>query len=169
MATGDIVAIVNEETNATYGGTKQFATYSAIPDSAKSTMVSIPAYKEHWYGRYHGVVVMNVGTSAANYTVTVNNIDVTPPHSVPGAPLVVTTSGVDENQANTFLLLSVDPAMSNATVSSGTYTEFDKTNNSMVVESTQPIVVLINEEDTWMGAYGPPGLDASNFEGFPIQ
>jgi hypothetical protein len=168
-ATGNVVALVNEETNVAYGGTKQYATYSAIPDSAKSTKVSIPAYKEHWYGRYHGVVVMNVGTAAANYTVTVNNVDVTPPNPVPSAPLVVSTSGVATNQANTFLLLSVNPAMSNATVVSGTYTQFNKTNNSMVVESTQPVVVLANEEDTWMSAYGPPGLDASNYEGFPIQ
>ena len=169
VATGDIVALVNEETNAFYGGTKQYATYSAIPDSAKSTKVSIPGYKEHWYGRYHGVVVMNVGAVAADYTVTVNNVGVTPPNSVPGAPLVVSASGVAVNQANVFLLLSVNPAMSNATVVSGTYTEFDKTNNSMVVESTQPVVVLANEEDTWMSAYGPSGLDASNYEGFPIQ
>jgi hypothetical protein len=169
VATGDIVALVNEETNVYYGGTKQYATYSAIPDSAKSTKVSIPGYKEHWYGRIHGVVVMNVGTGAADYTVTLNNVGVTPPNPVPGAPLVVSATGVAINQANTFLLLSVDPAMSNATVVSGTYTEFDKTNNSMVVESTQPVVVLANEEDTWLSAYSPPGLDASNYEGFPIQ
>jgi hypothetical protein len=166
-ATGNVVALVNEATNVTYGGTKQYATYSAIPDSAKSNKVSVPGYKEHWQGRYHGVVVMNVGPSAANYTVTIDNVNYTT--SPPSAPLVASTSGVAANQANTFLLLSVDLGYSNATLVSGTPSQFDQTNNSMVVESNQPVVVLANEGDTWMSAYGPPGLDASNYEGFPIQ
>jgi hypothetical protein len=170
-ADGEIVAVVNEETDYKYGGSdsKQYATYSAVPDGSKATTVSVPVYKEHWNGRYHGVVVQNVSAQDATVTGTVSYVGGL---TVPTEDLVVAVP-VAGGQSVVFFLLSEGQMQSfypGTTVLSGDPAEFKKTNNGLLIESDQSIVVLANEEDTYMPAYAPATkLDASNFEGFPLN
>jgi hypothetical protein len=172
-AGADVVAVVNEETDYQYSGpdSKQYATYSAIPDGSKATKVSVPVYKEHWSGRYHGVVVQNVSYPPQSGTVTAT-ISYAGGPTVPTSDLVLTTP-IAGGAAVTIFLVSENQMQSfypGTTVVSGNPAQFKKTNNGLIVESDQPIVVLANEEDTYMPAYAPTTkLDASNFTGFPLN
>jgi len=164
----DMVAVVNEETmwNYSVAADKQFATYSCVPDSAKSYEVSVPAYKEEWNGRYMGVTVMNVGDAAATITATVKNVNL----ATPPADLVAKYSGVGASAAQTFWLLSRNQAqsISGATIVSGNYNDFKSSNNSMSITANQPVAVIVNQENSYLT--GPAvKLDAANYEGFPLD
>jgi hypothetical protein len=166
-STENMVAVVNEETLFTYspGSEKQFATYSAVPDNAKSANVSIPAYKEEWVGRYMGVTVMNVGTANATIDATVLNVNL----ATPPTNLVARYTNLAPGSAATFWLLSRNQAqtLGGVTIVSGSATQFQKTNNSMSLSSTQPVAVIVNQENSYLS---PPAvrLDAANYEGFPL-
>ena len=88
--------------------------------------------------------------------------------SCPTADLVVEKQGVAP-AAVTFWLLSQNQAqtISGVTVVSGTPAQFVKTNNSMDLQSTQKIAVIVNQEDSYLH---PPAvkLDAASYEGFPL-
>jgi hypothetical protein len=167
--TGDqpMVAVVNEETTYLYAGANnyQYATYSAVPDSAAATSVSVPAYKEEWVGRYMGVTVMSVAGDA-DITATVKNSD----RDTKPADLVAEYTGLTQGNAMTFWLLSRSQAqdLGGVTVTSGDITEFAASNNSMTLESTSPIVVVVNQENSYLSAPAVP-LDAANYEGFPLD
>jgi hypothetical protein len=166
----DMVAVVNEETIFTYTpvADKQFATYSAVPNKGAALNVSVPAYKEEWAKRYMGVTVQNVGTGLTTVTATVKNIS-PGPSGTPSSDLVVRKVDLGINAAVTFWLLSQNQAQLYAGVAtvSGDPNQFKGTNNSMTVSATQPLAVIVNQEDSYMN---PPAvkLDAASYEGFPL-
>lgn len=63
-ATGDFVAIVNEQNQAASVG----ITYSAMPDGSTTQKVSAPLYKDEYYNNGSGLQVQNVGSADASAT-----------------------------------------------------------------------------------------------------
>jgi hypothetical protein len=162
----DMVAVVNEETIFSHpvASAKQYATYSAVPDSAAATAVSVPAYKEEWVGRIMGVTAMSVdGDADITATIKNANLDVKPDD------LVATYSSVAQGNAVTFLLLSRGQAQAlGAVVDSGDPNDFMSSNNSMTLSSTGRIAVIVNQENSYLTGPAVP-LDAANYEGFPLD
>lgn len=154
-ATGDFVAIVNEQETA--GSPKAGITYSAMSDTAATNSVSIPLFKSTRFGATTGLQIQNVGSAAAtNWSATfsctggatftaVSDVSKTGPIPAGGAFLFY----IPNNQ-NFF-------AASNP-FSSG------NVNCAVLVNSDQPIVAIANETPTTPGA-----LDDNNYEGFNLQ
>ena len=165
----DMVAVVNEETlyDHTPIEEKQFATYSTVPDKDKSRRVGAPSYKEEWVSRYMGVVVQNVGTSAAVVTATVKAVNAS--GTLPAEQLVARKADLAPNSAVTFFLLSQEQAQQfqDVEIVSGIIGEYEGTNGGMIIDANQPVAVLINQENSYLN---PPAtrLDAANYEGFPL-
>jgi hypothetical protein len=164
----DMVAVVNEETLYTYtpASDRQYATYSAVPDKATAMKVSVPAYKEEWVGRYMGVVVMNVAPAdEADIQVTVKNVD----RASKPNDFVAEYTDLAAGNAATFWLMSQNQAQDYGgwTRLSGSSSQFVSSNNSLLVESSQPVAVIVNQENSYVNPPSVP-LDASNYEGFPL-
>jgi hypothetical protein len=165
-----MVAVVNEETLYSYSpaADKQFATYSAVPKKTTSMHVSVPAYKEEWVGRYMGVTVQNVGGAPTTITARVKNAN-PGPSGPPAADLVAQKTNVLPGASVTFWLLSQNQAQTYGSVSivSGTPAQFVKSNNSMDVQATQNVAVIVNQEDSYINKPAVK-LDAASYEGFPL-
>ena len=65
---GNIAVIVNDETFTL--SPNRVTAYTCFPDQAKTNKVNLPLYKEYYLGDTSGVQVQNVGTAAANISVT---------------------------------------------------------------------------------------------------
>ena len=162
-------AVVNEENVPSFAGTKQYATYSAIPAAGTAKSVSVPSYKEEWNGRYMGVVVMNVGNSPATIDATVKAAQSA--GTLPEEDLVVQATNIAPGAATTFFLLSQNQAQSiydEISGVSGDYTAFANSNGSMSVSSNQSVAILVNQENSYLNPPAVP-LDAANYEGFPLD
>ena len=113
--------------------------------------VSVPAYKEEWVGRYMGVTVQTWWGRRNYYGQSQERrCDVSGPCSY-------SRSGSEERgcgarAAVTFWLLSQNQAqtISGVTIVSGTPAQFVKTNNSMDMQATQKIAVIVNQEDSYI-------------------
>jgi hypothetical protein len=166
VGTVDMVAVVNEESlyDHPVAADKQFATYSAVPDSAAALSVSVPAYKEEWQGRIMGVTVMSVDGNA-DITATIKNLKTPKPND-----LVAAYTGVSQGNAVTFLLLSRGQAqLLGAVVDSGTFADYLGSNNSMSLLATGGrIAVIVNQENSYLSGPAVP-LDAANYEGFSLD
>jgi hypothetical protein len=164
----DMVAVVNEETlyNHPVAAAKQYATYSAVPDSAAALSVSVPAYKEEWLGRYMGVTVMSVDGDV-NITATIKNAE---GRTTQPADLVATYAALAQGNAMTFWLLSRNQAqtLGDVTVTAGNVADFGASNNSMTLVATGRIAVIVNQENSYLTGPTVP-LDAANYEGFSLD
>lgn len=188
-ATGDIVAIVGEEGDYAIGGTKDYATYSAMPASAASTRVSLPSYKEQYNGKFHGAVVMNAGTGAADFTATITLVGTsggyTGPMSAGDTVKLEYDASVPVGGSAVFFMTCADFFGQYSDLGGDTHQMADLcsgsmsggpakgSNTAMVVESNEPVVVLANEELLWYvspsSAGDGHGEDASNYEGFKLD
>lgn len=189
-AEGKIVAIVNEEGDYSIAGTKDYATYSAMPASAGANSVSLPSYKEQYNGKFHGAIVMNIGDVPADFEATLTLVGTSGGYTGPMSPgdtvnmeyyKQVPPGGsavffmTCRDYFNEYNDLSGD-THNMADLCSGTHASGqgpDKgSNTAMIVNSTQPIVVLANEELLWYvsptSAGDGYGEDASSYEGFPL-
>jgi hypothetical protein len=165
VATGDIVATVNESfTGAFVGmGNKQASTtYSTFADSAKTTKISVPLYKEDSYQKYTGLLVQNVGSSTATNiqiefkcTATVGTVCTTyktnPITVLPGSNIEL--SNASYSKPASFWQASSAPVVG--------------TVYAVNVTSDQPVVAIVNE------SVHPSHLatltqDKNNYEGFNL-
>ena len=186
-ASGNIVAIVNEEGDYSISGMRDYATYSAIPAKSAARRVSLPVYKEQYNGKFHGAVVMNVGSDPAVYTATLTVVGrgsgYTGPVNVGNTVRIKSTSPIPAGGSLTFFMTCKDyynqfddlagDTHQMADLCSGSGNPTGGVNTAFIVESNQPIVVWANEELLW---YENPairgdgqGEDASNYEGFPLD
>jgi hypothetical protein len=187
-ATGNIVAVVNEEGDYAIAGTRDYALYSAMPKRSAANRFSAPAYKEQYNGKFHGVVTMNVGDSAAVFTATLTvvgrGVGYTGVMNAGDSVRIKTSSPVPPGGSVTFFMVCQDYFNQFTDLTGDTHQMADLcsgpagaptggVNTGLIVESSQPIVVLANEEVLW---YVNPanvgdgyGEDASNYEGFPLQ
>jgi hypothetical protein len=171
----DMVAVVNEETTYNFPqlNLHQKAVYSAISDKAKTNRVGVPTYKEEWIGRIMGATVQNVGPVTTTVTATIQNVNVETWAGAipPTADLHIQRRDLGPGASTTFLLLSRDQAQlyQDVEVVSGDPYEFARTNNSMTIESSQPLAVIVNQENTYLPENPPPVLlDAASYEGIPL-
>jgi hypothetical protein len=168
-ASGDVVVMVNEEThwNCTNADLRDLASWSAIADSAGSTSISVPFYKQEWVGKFQGLVVQNVGGSADTFelTMTVINSGIT---GVDAGDVYVFTHSdtVAGGAAKTFVMPCMD-VPTNLVAVTGDYhdlcndlnTPTAGTNVAVVVESAggAPIVGVVTEEKGWWVSAGNVG------------
>jgi hypothetical protein len=158
-ADGDVVAMVNEEMRweCTNADKKDLASWPGIPANAAKTKISVPFYKQLYNGKFQGLVVQNVGASAATYELTMTVIGKAPASSGPAVGSVFKfthTDSVAGDGAKTFVM-PCNGTTSNLTPISGDYTQLcneaagSGTNVAVVVESTGNIVGVVTEERYW--------------------
>jgi hypothetical protein len=181
-ATGNIVAMVNEEMRweCTNADLKDLGSWPGIPDNAAKTRLSVPFYKQEYNGKFQGMVVQNVGSSSAVFTVTMTVID----------PQVSGVSVGDEYQfthtdakgvgaAKAFVMPCNDITTDLSQIGTNDYHDLcdvpglDGSNVSVIVESSQPIVSVITEEKGWWIAASQVGdghsEDAGMYVGIPLD
>jgi hypothetical protein len=142
---GNIAVIVNDETFVL--NPNRTAAYTCFPDTADTTEIALPLYKEFYFGDTSGIQVQNVGNAAANITATYY-----PPT---GSPVPFTQNNIAPGASATFYSVS------------NTAGGLLQTAGGVVVESNQPIVAIVNEEPgTKAGARPASTQDAKIYEGF---
>jgi hypothetical protein len=155
-ATGNFVAIVNEQ-NTAANPVVAGITYSALPDSSKTTKVSVPLFKEAFYGSSTGLQIQNVGSATATN--------------------VVATFACTKQAGGTFTAVSTAQTIGAggsklfyrpSTMAAGTFTVGNPFSNSSVncavtIVGDQPLVAIANENTDFVGA-----LDDNNYEGFNL-
>jgi hypothetical protein len=157
---GNVVAVVSESftSSEVSAGTKQASTtYSTFADSAATTSLSVPMYKENRYDKYTGLMIQNVSNvEAQNVVVTfigsaggaAGNTYTTAPQTIaPGASIEL--SRVSEDAG----LWSGTAAVSNSTF-------------GLRVTADQNVVAIANEA-VYPGA--SLAQDKNNYEGFNLQ
>ena len=180
-----LAAIVNEEGNFRLAGGSpdyDFATYSVMPHLKRSTSIAIPFYKEQYRGKFHGVVVQNVGTAADYVNATITVIDSLHAGIADGQVVKVRSAVPVQPGGSVVLYMTCqysadwvdqagDDKQKDDLCSAGSNPTLG-TNNSVLLESTQPLVALANEELLWYvnraSVADAHGEDASSFEGFPL-
>ena len=153
-ATGDFVAIVNEQNSAASVG----ITYSAMPDGSASQMVSVPLFKDYFYGSSSGLQIQNVGSAEASATATfactteggATSTSVSDPFSIAAGETFLFYHPSEAGQAGADLFGSF-PSESNC---------------SVTIEADQNIVAIVNEQGVEANA---GNLDNNNYEGFNLQ
>ncbi len=154
VGTGDFVAITNEA--EVEGSPKAAIMSSALSDGASTAEVSVPLYKDQRFGATTGLQIQNVGSSpATNWNATfsckgaasftaISNPAKTGPIESGAAFLFYIPSGMDVfESANAFSASDV--------------------NCAVIVTGDQPLVAIVNETPTTIGA-----LDDNNYEGFNL-
>jgi hypothetical protein len=148
-ATGNFIATVNE--NNTTGSPVAAITYSAIPDVAKTTKVSVPQYKDQRFGATSGLQIQNVGAAPASIVST---------FSCRGGAIFTAVS-VSRSAVPGGSIQWYKPSTSPALFS----TPFSSANVvcGVTITSDQPIVAINNETATTTGTF-----DDNNYEGFNL-
>ncbi len=161
MGGGNIAVIVNDESFTL--NPNRVTAHSCFPDtpSAKTTKVVLPLYKEFYLGDTSGVQIQNVGTAAAT------NIRVTYYPNGGGAPVTFKNSNSIAPSAS-FNLYRVSNPLPGVSVVSGTPSTLLNSFGSIVVESDQPVVAIVNEEPGFTPGAAKPASnqDAKLYEGF---
>lgn len=155
-ASGDVVVMVNEEThwNCTNADLKDLASWPGIPDNAAATSVSVPFYKQDWKSKIQGMVVQNVGSSDATFTLTFTVIDADMATTPDDVYVFTHSDPIAGGAAKTFVMPCTD-VPTNLVAVTGDYHELcDHPNRrgsyaAVIVESAQPIVAVVTEEKHW--------------------
>jgi hypothetical protein len=150
-ATGDFVALVNEEAFAGGAG----ITYSAMPDNSITTRISAPLFKDNYFDNTSGLSIQNVGAVDATNVVAVFACtleDGTTTFDATSIPLTIRAGG-----AYLFFTPFDDPGEFSDPFDS------DGANCSVSITSDQPIVAIINEMG-WNGNV----MDDNNYAGFNL-
>jgi hypothetical protein len=151
----DIVAVVNDEGRD--NGMQRTATYACLPAKSASNRVNLPLVKEFFYGETSGIQMQNVGSAPATITLTY----------VPwgGGESVVIRNHVptEPGAAFTAWAISRTPPPTPLISVSGDRTALFGRNTSVIVESDQPILAIVNESSE---GSPPIGLDNKTYEGF---
>lgn len=151
----DIVAVVNDE--GMDNGLQRTTTYACFPAHSASNRVNLPLAKEFFYGETSGIQVQNVGSAPAK-------IELTYFPWGGGDPVVIrNVSPTPPGAAFTAWGISLDPPPTPFDLISGDPTTLFGRNTSVVVESDQPILAIVNESSE---GSQPSGVDNKTYEGF---
>lgn len=148
----EIVALVNDEGRD--GSVQRTTTYTCFPASSASKRINLPLAKEFFFGDTSGIQIQNVGNGPAEITLTYypwgggNPVKVRNPS--PTAP------------GSAFTAWAISRLPGSVTVVSGNVASLDGKNTSVVVESNQPILAIVNESSE--GSRGS-GIDSKAYEG----
>jgi hypothetical protein len=150
IATGNFIATVNEST--TSSPPTAAITYSAIPDKAATTKVSVPQFKDRRFGATSGLQIQNVGGATATNIVST--------FSCRGGATFTAVS-VARSAASGGSIQWYQPFSNPALFS----TPFSSMNVvcGVTITADQPIVAINNETATTAGAF-----DDNNYEGFNL-
>jgi hypothetical protein len=152
-ASGDFMALVNEGAFAGGAG----ITYSAMPDNAATTKISIPLFKDNYYNNTSGLGIMNVGAAQATNVVAAFTCgDV-----VGGTAFDATANAQTIEPGGSFLFFT--PSQVDGLFPASDPFESDGANCSVVITSDQPVVAIVNEMG-WSGN----SMDDNNYEGFNL-
>ena len=159
---GKVVAIVNEAFVSSFlsgggnGGRQEATTYSAVGDSAATTEVKAPLYKEHSFNKGTGLQIQNVGTGNAT------NVIATFVGS--GGTFVTKPQTIAQGSSLTLLemykkpdLFYGTPIPSNISGSAGVF--------GVTITSDQKIVAIANES-TYPFGNSSIQQDKNNYEAF---
>jgi hypothetical protein len=155
-ATGDFVAIVNEDNS---GGTTAGITYSARPDADATAKISAPIFKDQRFGFTTGLQIQNVGlVTATNVVATFvckgNNGANTPFTAISNPQTIVSGAA---------FLFYRPSSMPGGTFTVGNPFSMSGANCGVTITSDQPVVAILNETPDSVGA-----LDDNNYEGFNL-
>lgn len=166
IATGNIVAIVNEEFASDFlagggnGGRQESTVYSAFAAQSATRNLSAPLYKENAFNKGTGLMVQNVGDEPTAITATfvgsnTGNTYTTRPQTIqPGASF--NFIGLAQRPE----LFDGTPIPSNIAGGQGNF-------GVSVTSSSQPIVSIANEATFPFGAgKSPLEQDTANYEAF---
>ncbi len=150
VATGNFVAIVNEQTPDGSVG----ITYSAMPDRSATPRISAPLFKDAYWAANSGLQVQNVGDAATQATAA---FACTSQAGVALGEFASNPFSIDAG--GTFLFFQPSVA---ANPGGNLFTNFPTNANCSVtiVAEDQNIVAIVNE--------AAPGLDNNNYEGFNL-
>jgi len=155
-ATGDFVAIVNEQ--ETTGSPKAGITYSAINDSATTTKVSVPLFKDGYYDALSGLQIQNIGAVATtSWSATFNCTD-TSSGTFTAISSDAKTGQIDPGAAYLFY----SPSGADLFTAGNPFVN-SSVNCAVTIVADQPIVAIVNEAPTVAG-----NLDDNNYEGFNL-
>jgi hypothetical protein len=157
-ATGDFVAIVNEQEVPGSGADKAGITYSAIGSGSVTTKVSAPLFKDARFGATTGLQIQNVGSAeattwTATFTCKADSDFVAVSDSAK-------TGAIPAGGAFLFYRPSTQDLFT-----SGSPFQMDGANCAVVIESDQPIVAIANEMTLSSASVQ---LDDNNYEGFNL-
>jgi hypothetical protein len=155
------------------------ASWPGIAENAAKTKLSVPFYKQEYNGKFQGLVVQNVGGSAATYDVTMTVIDGAQVGISTGTQFEFThTDSVPDGGAKTFVMPCYGTT-GNLTPVTGDYTtlcdvpNLDGSNVAVVVESSGNIVAVVTEEKGWWIPAAQVGdghsEDAGMYIGIPLD
>ncbi len=185
-ADGNIAVMINEEGDFALAGSKDLATYAGTPETGIGKTISVPVYKENWKGLFHGVGIYNVSASTANVTVKLVVSEADSGIGVSTGDTVWMTTSIPANESATVLMTcGVGGFLGLSDVTDGsdsknmadlcdapTYPYTKGSVSAMIIESDQNVITLINEEIGWWETEDSVGdgygVDASNYEGFPL-
>jgi hypothetical protein len=148
----DIVALVNDEGRD--GSVQRTTTYTCFPADSATKRINLPLAKEFFFGDTSGIQVQNVGNSAAQITLTYYPWG-------GGAPVTVRNPSPTAAGA-AFTAWAVSRIPNTVTVVSGNVASLDGKNTSVVIESNQPILAIVNESSEGSGG---SGIDSKAYEG----
>lgn len=160
VATGNIVAIVNESYGTGYiPSTGQSAvTSSAIADNSATQKVSVPLFKDDRFDKRTGLQIQNVGEAAAT------NIVAT--FSCSGAASFTAISNPQSADPGSAVLF-IHPSNQTSMFTSANPFSAASVNCGVTVTSDQPIVAIANESVP--GGMGFTTIqDNNNYEGFNL-
>jgi hypothetical protein len=148
----DIVAVVNDEGKDL--GVQRTTTYTCFPASSATPKISLPLVKELFFGDTSGIQVQNVGGSPATITFTY----------IPwgGGGAVKFRNAVPTASGGAFTAWAVYRVPSEIVVISGNPADLLGKNTSVVVESNQPILAIVNESSE---GSNPSKSDSKTYEG----
>jgi hypothetical protein len=167
-ATGNILAIVSESYSPIPAGKYQEATaYNGFPESAATTVISIPMYKENSFAKTTGVSIMNVGLANAVNVVAKfigsTGTYVSDPFTIPMGGnevlLRVRNKPVSWWNGTAMTPAALGCAVPNNATGCGSNGIF-----GVIITADQPIVAIANE------TYEEPFFlqDKNNYEGFNL-
>lgn len=148
----NIVAVVNDEGNDR--GVQRTTTYTCFPGQSATNRINLPLVKELFFGDTSGVQVQNVGNQAATITLTYIPAD--------GSAAVTLRNLTPTAPGAAFTAWAVSRSPDQVTVVSGNVAGLSGKNTSVVVESDQPILAIVNESSE---GGQPSGIDSKTYEG----
>ena len=171
VATGNIVAVVNEAfvigfTNS--AGKNEATSYNCIPDNQKTTIISVPLYKEDSFSKQSGIAIQNItAVNATNVIITFRGPTGTytsnPQTILAGSSLVIQNARFFA--AGFWNGTALTPAVMGCTESlnaCGVNGQF-----AVIITADQQVVAIVNES-TYPNLTPRFNQDKINYEGFNL-
>jgi len=160
VATGDIVAVVNESFGAADipASGQSSVTSSALADGAATTKISVPLFKDDRYDKRTGLQIQNVGTVDATNIVATFSCSGAATFEAVSLPQTATPGGA---------VLFIHPSARADMFTTTNAFSAANVNCGVTVTSDQPVVAIANESVP--GGMGFTTIqDNNNYEGFNV-